>query len=196
MCAALLVMVQVALSVVALTGAGLFLRSLRNAQAVDPGFDAAHMATLALDSEVARFHGGGGREFYTRVLERAGSLPGAAAATLAFNPPFTVYRARSISMEGTRDRGRTRGGGAYRSGRAGIFSGAAYPAAARPRFLERRRGGAPRVAVVNETMARHFWSGSRSHWRAFALLRRKRARGDRGSGERQHLHQPGRCRPA
>src|SRR6202021_2392136 len=96
----LLVMLQVALSVVALTGAGLFIRSLRNAQMVDPGFDAAHLASVDLNVKARGFTPAEGREFYARVLERAAALPGVAAATLAFNPPFTVHRARSISLQG------------------------------------------------------------------------------------------------
>jgi predicted permease len=155
----LLVMVQVALSVVALTGAGLFLRSLRNAQAVDPGFDAAHIATLALNVKARGFTEAEGREYYARVLERAGSLPGVAAATLAFNAPFNVYRARSISVEG-RETGPGPGAvalidlvepGYFQTLRIALLRGRA--------FTSGDSNAAPRVAVVNETMARRFWSG-------------------------------------
>ncbi|HXM40891.1 MAG TPA: ABC transporter permease [Bryobacteraceae bacterium] len=155
----LLVMVQVALSVAALTGAGLFLRSLRNAQAVDPGFDAAHMATVALDVKPRRFTAGEGLEFYARVLARAGSLPGVAAATLGFNAPFTAYRARSISVEG---RQTGTGPGAVAPidlVEPGYFQTLRIPLLRGRAFSSGDSESAPRVAVVNETMARHFWSG-------------------------------------
>jgi putative ABC transport system permease protein len=152
-------MVQVALSVVALTGAGLFLRSLRNAQAVDPGFDAAHMATLALNVKARGFTEAEGRQFYARVLERAGSLPGVAAVTLAFNAPFTVYRARSISVEG-RETGTGPGAVALIDlVEPAYFLTVRIPLLRGRAFTSGDSIAAPRVAVVNETIARHFWSG-------------------------------------
>jgi predicted permease len=154
-----LVMLQVALSVVALTGAGVFLRSLRNAQAVDPGYDAAHMATIAINVKGPGFTEAQGRQFYTRVLERAGSLPGAAAATLSFNAPFTVYRARSFSVEGQET---GVGPGAIAPidiVEPGYFQTMRIPLLRGRAFTSDDSESAPRVAVVNETMARHFRSG-------------------------------------
>jgi predicted permease len=154
-----LVMVQVALSVAALTGAGLFLRSLHNAQAVDPGFDAAHMATVAMDIKARAFTTAEQREFYVRVLARAGSLPGVSAATLAFNAPFTAYRARSISVEGQETGS---GPGAVVPidlVEPGYFQALRIPLLRGRAFSSGDADSAPRVAVVNETMARHLWSG-------------------------------------
>jgi len=154
-----LVMLQVALSMVTLTDAGLFLRSLRNAQAVDPGFDAAHMATAALNVKTRGFTAAEGRQFYARVLQRMGSLPGVAAATLAFNAPFAVYRARSFSVEG-QDTGSGPGAvapidlvepGYFQTLRIPLLRGRAFSGA--------DSEAAPRVAVVNETMVRRFFSG-------------------------------------
>jgi len=155
----LLVMVQVALSVVALTGAGLFLRSLRNAQAVELGYDATHMATLAVDVKSRGFTAAEGRQFYARVLERAGSLPGIAAATLAFNAPFTVHRARTFSVEG-QETGPGPGAVApINVVEPGYFQTMRIPLLRGRAFTTGDSEGAPRVAVVNETMARRFWSG-------------------------------------
>ena len=155
----LLVMAQVALSVATLTGAGLFLRSLRNAQSVDPGFDAAHMATLALNVKARGFTEAEGREYYARVVQRAASLPGVSAATLAFNPPFIVYRARSLSVEGQEN---GTGPGAVAQidlVEPGYFQALRIPLIRGRAFSSGDGPVAPRVAVVNETMARHFWTG-------------------------------------
>jgi predicted permease len=154
-----LVMVQVALSVMALTGAGLFLRSLRNAQAVDPGFDAAHIATVALNVKECHFTAAEAREYYGRVLARAGSLPGVSAVTLGFNAPFAAYRARSISVEGQRT---AAGPGAVAPidlVEPGYFRALRIPLLRGRAFSGGDTENAPRVGVVNETMARHFWSG-------------------------------------
>lgn len=156
----LLIMVQVGLSVVALTGAGLFLRSLRYTEAADPGFDAAHMATVALNLKPRGFTEQEGRQFYARVLERAASLPGVAAATLAFNPPFTVHRARSLSVAGQET---SAGPGAVALidlAEPGYFQALRIPLLRGRVFSIGDSEGSPRVAVVNETMARRFRSGT------------------------------------
>ena len=155
----LLVMAQVALSVVALTGAGLFLRSLRNAQSADPGFDLAHVATVGLNVKAHNFNAAAGHEFYARVLERAGSLPGVAAATLAFNAPFTAFRARSISVEGRQTGTEPSAVAPIDLVEPGYFQTLRIPLLRGRTFSRGDSESAPRVAVVNETMARHFWSG-------------------------------------
>jgi predicted permease len=155
----LLVMLQVALSVVALTGAGLFLRSLRNAQAVDPGFDIAHLASLAINVKTRGFTEAQGRQYYARVLARVGSLPGVATATLAFNAPFTVYRARSLSIEG-QETGQGPGAVALIDVvEPGYFHTLRIPLLTGRAFTSGDADAAPHAAVVNETMARHFWGG-------------------------------------
>ena len=156
----LLVMVQVALSVVALTGAGLFLRSLHNAQAVDPGFDAAHIATLAINLKSRDFTEAEGKAYYGRVLERAVSLPGVAAATLAFNAPFYVYRARSVSAEGQENSAGPAAVALMDVVEPGYFQTVRIPLLRGRAFSSGDSMAAPRVAVVNETLARRFWTVS------------------------------------
>jgi len=155
----LLVMVQVALAVVALTCAGLFLRSLHNAQTVDPGFDAAHMATVALNLKPRGFTEAEGRQYYARVLERVGSLPGVTAATLAFNGPFIVQRERSVSVEGQEAGVGPAAMALINLAEPGYFRALRIPLVRGRPFSSGDSENAPRVAVVNETMARHFWSG-------------------------------------
>src|SRR2546428_654219 len=71
----MLVAAQIALSLVALIGAGLFLRSLQNAQRINPGFDADHLAVMSFDLGAQGYTEERGRQFQQRVLERAGSVP-------------------------------------------------------------------------------------------------------------------------
>jgi predicted permease len=155
----LLVMFQVALSVGALTGAGLFLRSLRNAQALDPGFDVEHLATLAVNVKARGFTEAEGRQFYARTLERAAALPGVSAATLAFNAPFQVYRSRTISIEGQPTGPGSEAVALIDLVEPGYFQTLRIPLLHGRAFSIGDSDGAPRVAVVNETMARRFPSG-------------------------------------
>jgi predicted permease len=79
----LLVVTQVALSVVLLIAAGLFLRSLRQAQMIDPGFDAEKIVSLPLNINLLRYTKPQGREFYRQVLERVEAIPGVESASVA-----------------------------------------------------------------------------------------------------------------
>ena len=65
-----LVMAQVALSLVTLVGAGLFLRSLQNAQRTDPGFDTSHLLLLSFDAG-AEGYSGESSEAFQRTRPRA-----------------------------------------------------------------------------------------------------------------------------
>ncbi len=79
----LLVVTQIGLSVVLLIVAGLFLRSLRRAQAIDPGFDAEKIVTVPLNINLLRYTKPQGREFYRQVVERVEAVPGVESASVA-----------------------------------------------------------------------------------------------------------------
>jgi putative ABC transport system permease protein len=155
----ILVAAQIALSLIALIGAGLFLRSLQNAQKINPGFDVERLATLSFDLGAQGYTEERGRQFQQRVLERAASVPGVQSATLASTVPlFAGGFARTVFLEGqdTSDR---------RSGRLVQIT------VASSHYLETLgipllRGRAtsdidqpntPSAVVINETMAKRFW---------------------------------------
>jgi len=79
----LLVVTQVALSVVLLITAGLFLRSLRKAQLIEPGFDSNQVVTVPLNINLLRYTKPQGREFYRSVIERVEAIPGVESASVA-----------------------------------------------------------------------------------------------------------------
>jgi putative ABC transport system permease protein len=84
----LLVVMQVALSTVLLIAAGLFLRSLRFAQSIDPGFDSERIVTVPLNINLLRYTKPQGRDFYRHVVESVQGVPGVEAASLARNLPL------------------------------------------------------------------------------------------------------------
>ena len=97
----LLVVTQVALSVFLLIAAGLFLRSLRVAQAIDPAFDSDRIVTVPLNINLLRYTKLQGREFYRQVVERMEAVPGVAAASMARNVPLGGSSStRSLLIEG------------------------------------------------------------------------------------------------
>ena len=150
-----LVMVQVALSVVALTGAGLFLRSLHNSLAVNTGFDSAHIASLWVNLKDKNFTPAAGQSFCARLLEQVRGIPGVSAASLAENPPFIVFRALTVSTDN-----QPGGSGTLVLSNViepGYFAAARIPLLRGRDFTDSDSLTAPRVAIVNERMARTLW---------------------------------------
>jgi predicted permease len=88
-----LVVVQIALSLLLLSCAGLFVRSLQKAQATDPGFDPNHVLLVSFDLVPVGYNRATGIEFDRQVLARIQQLPGVQSATLAdFSPlNFTMH---------------------------------------------------------------------------------------------------------
>ena len=153
-----LVMLQVALSVLALTEAGLFIRSLRYAHNIDPGFDAAHLATLSLDIKAHQFSAAAGNALYTRVLDRVRGLPGVAGAAFATDGPFLVPRARSFSVNGEVKGPQNAPAALIDAIDPMYFQTARIPLLRGRVFNDADTEAGPRVAIVNETMVRRYWS--------------------------------------
>ncbi|HEX5724089.1 MAG TPA: ABC transporter permease [Longimicrobiaceae bacterium] len=157
-----LVATQVALAVVLLVGAGLFLRSLRNLQAVDPGFGARNVLLASVDLESAGYDAERGRAFYDRLLEAVRGLPGVEGATLArtVTPQPGGSRYDGMEVEGyVPAEGEVVGFDVNVVG-AGYFETLDVPLLRGRGFTAADREGAPRVMVVNETMARRYWPGA------------------------------------
>ena len=155
-----LLVAQTALTVVLLTGAGLFLRSLHNIDALDLGLDTDDVLVATVDFE------GSGRPprevaaFYERALERAQMLPGVERASLATSIPLRRARGGSIRPAGRAEHLTGPGGDAtYVNFVApGFFETTGTRIVEGRDFLPHEREGAP-VVVVNEATARAGWPG-------------------------------------
>jgi len=153
---AVLVMAQVAFSVIALVGAGLFVRSLENALHFDPGFDSAHLGIVVFNVADHGYNQAQGRDFLRRVLDRARSTPGVAAATLSNDWPFRVSLSRTMSIPGRDTPAQT------------ILSEFVWPGFLATEGIPLLRGrdfgeqdgqASPRVAIVNQDAANLYWPG-------------------------------------
>ena len=78
-----LVVGEVALSLLLLIAAGLFVRSLQSAQAIEAGLDVERLLSAPLSVNLLRYTRVQGREFYRQAVERVGQLPGVESATVA-----------------------------------------------------------------------------------------------------------------
>lgn len=147
-----LVVGQLALSLVLLVAAGLFLRALDRGQRVDPGFDTAGVVTTALPTGSWGYDEEAGRAFFGRLRERVERLPGVSAvSTAGFLPLAMGSSGDDIEVDGVEapiqyvnvDRGY------FEVLRLPIVRGRPFDASDDER--------ASRVAVVNETLARRHW---------------------------------------
>jgi predicted permease len=153
-----LVMGQVALSLVALIAAGLFLRSLGAAQQSDPGFETRHLVALGFDLNLQGYDQPRGENFVRDLLARAGSVPGVKTATVAQAGPLQGSMARSVFLEG---KGASTDGVLVQLNAVGpgYFATVGVPIERGRALGEEDRAGTQPVAVVNQTMAKRFWPG-------------------------------------
>src|SRR5688500_13795185 len=83
-----LVVAQVALSLVVLVCGGLFIKSFRKAQTMDPGFENPKGLIVSLSPQLIGYDDEQGRNFYRQIVERASHVPGVEAASLARTLPL------------------------------------------------------------------------------------------------------------
>ncbi len=163
-----LVVAQVALSLTLLVAAGLCVRTLRNARAIDTGYEIERVLTARIDLGKQNYNQAQGQIFRRRLLERLQSLPGVQAAGFAVTLPLNDGRWETgIYPEGEDSK------------RAQTFQNLVSPRYLETmniplllgrQFSERDDERAPRVAIINQTLARRIWPdenplGKRLAWK-------------------------------
>lgn len=164
----LLVISQIALAMVALIGAGLFIRSMRRAELVDPGFETKNVFAVRFDLASRHYTEDRGREFLKRVVQQAQNTPGVVTATVSSAPPLFGGFLGTTFAEGADDPQKASGVLiAYNSISPSYFDALHIPLR-RGRVINSldRKGTRP-VAVVSESMARLLWPGQDALGRRF-----------------------------
>ncbi|MBA3240609.1 MAG: ABC transporter permease, partial [Acidobacteria bacterium] len=162
---------QVAVSLVLLVSTGLFLRSLQNARHLDPGFDPEGVQTVGFDVRIQGYDEAKGQRFYEDLVERAAAAPGALSASLVQNITLGGGNMETrIAVEGHEPPdGRPSFHADFNVVTPDYFKTLGIPVLRGRDFGASDREGAPRVAVVNETMARRFWPGEDALGKRFRL---------------------------
>jgi predicted permease len=156
-----LVVVQVAVSLVVLAAAGLFLGSLREATRIDPGFATTKVALVPVELEAQGYDETRGRALYDELLRRARALPGVAAASLGRVVPLGMSRMRrGLEVEGYTPAPGEEMEFGVNTVAADYFRALGIPVVRGRAFDQRDRAGAPRAVLVNQTFARRFWPGA------------------------------------
>ncbi len=149
-----LVIAQVSVCLVLLISAGLCVRSLLNAQSIDPGFDTQHVLITQLDPGSLGYSESKGKAFYQQLLERVGALPGVSSASLAGYLPLGsanwtqgfVIDQREVGIDLT-----SAGPGFCQTMGIALLRGRDFTAG--------DATASPKPVIINEAMGRRFWPG-------------------------------------
>jgi predicted permease len=157
-----LVVGQVALSMVLLVAAGLFVRTLQRAGVVDPGFDPDGVSSARLDLTLLARDEAHGRAFYQALLERLASTPGARSASLATSLPLRSLAPATTAIQAETSPPLPDGGlnVLLNSISPDYFETMHIPLTAGRAFAESDGADSPPVAVVSEALAHRLWPGA------------------------------------
>ena len=154
-----LVVAQVAVCLVLLVGATLFLRSFIAAQSLSPGFDADRLVTASMDMFPSGYTGDRNRDFQRRAVEAVSALPGVQSAAFGSRLPlgFGGSSSTGIGVEGYVPRENEEIVINYSTVGARYFETMGIPVRQGREFTGSDTPDSPRVVVINETMARRYW---------------------------------------
>ncbi len=156
----MLVVAELALSLVLLIGAGLLMNSFVKLQAVDPGFNPRNLLTATVSLAGATQYVGPAREtFYQQLTEQLKTIPGVEVVSAINHLPLAgdvwgraiVIEGRPLPPPGQRE------GATFRVARPDYFQTMGIQMRAGREFNDRDTPDAPRVVIVNETLARQQW---------------------------------------
>jgi predicted permease len=155
---ATLVVLQVAMSILLVVGAGLFVQSLRNVRALDIGYDRDRVLMVDADLKSAGFNGVAIGTAFTTLADAARRYPGVQSAALTFGEPFGWSMSRGLKVPGRDSLPRMSSGGPYvQSVTADYFRTVGLGLREGRSFTDADRRPHPSVAVLGSTMARRFF---------------------------------------
>ncbi len=156
-----LVVMEVAMAMIAIAGAGLFARSFEMARRIHPGFDPRHVLVAHIDLTAAGYSSGEGRDFCDRLGKRVAVQPGVTAVSWADVVPlwFTGNPLENVEVEGYVPALSESMKIARNIVAPGYFDLMRIPLVEGRDFNEHDMESARRVMIVNQTFAGRFFSG-------------------------------------
>ena len=171
----ILVVAQVAISLLLLIGAGLFVRSLSNLQNLDPGFVRESVLLVSVNPQASGYQGQRLRDYYERLLAKVGAYPDVRAASLANITPLSNSRwNQDVAIQGYQWKPDEKPYIDFNAVSPRFFETLGIPIIAGRDFTDRDspavtpdpkpkpdpadKAKGPRVVIINETMAKRFFS--------------------------------------
>jgi len=152
----LLVIGQVAVSLVLLIGAGLLVRGLQKAQSTDLGFDQKNLAVMSMDLTAQGFDESRTTTLYAQLSERFKALPAIKSVSLAEVAPFSGARETIIDIADGNAPSLSVGANAVSTE---YFQTLGIPLRRGRQFTEEDARSGESPAVISEAMANRFWPG-------------------------------------
>jgi len=154
----ILIVSEVALALITLVGAGLFIRSMENAQRTDFGFESKRLFVMAVDLGALHYDEAHGQQFYRDAIQRVNASHMVQAAAVASNLPLGGGLERTVFPEGKDETSGYRGTLTQLNDVSpGFFDTLRIPLTKGRSFTDLDKNQTTPVAVINEAMARHFW---------------------------------------
>lgn len=157
-----LVVSQVAFSLLLLFSAGLLVRTLENLENLDPGFDRKSVLMFDIDPTKSGYKGPAVARLYKEVLERIKAIPGVRSASLSVMAPITGGGRwdNSVWVQGYTPRPDENTTVYLNSVSRKYFETLGTPLLLGRDFGQQDTENTPKVAVINQTMARYFFGNS------------------------------------
>jgi predicted permease len=150
---------QVALSLLLLIGAGLFMRTLGNLRNLNMGFRTSRVLLVSLNPGLSRYTPERTLSFYGELLDRVGALPGVHSASVADSPLLGGAYVDGLSVEGHPALQGEDLSVSIKIVTPRFFETMGIPLRLGRDFSPLDRSGAPKVAIINESIAREFFDG-------------------------------------
>ncbi len=158
---AALVVAEIAAAVMLLVGAGLLTRTFAELRRVDVGFDTRNLLVLRITPDAARYRTNAQTtDYYRRVLESVREVPAVASVAAVTSLPMSTIGSdftRPYWPGTARPEGNAVPSASVRMATPGYFGTLGLPLVAGREFADRDDTDAPRVVIVNQTLARHAW---------------------------------------
>jgi predicted permease len=155
-----LVVGQMALSLVLLISAGLFIKNLQASSQIDKGFDSENMMVAAMDPSLQGYSQEETEVFYRELLDRVRAIPGVSVAALGESVPLSFSSSDSrVDIPGYDPSPEERMSIRYNRVSPGYFAAMGIPMLQGREFEETDRADAPGVIIVNQHFADRFWPG-------------------------------------
>ena len=168
-----LVVTQIASSMVLLIAAGLFVRSLEGAQHMNLGFDPRHILNLSMDVHQIGYDETQGKKFYTELLSRTRALPGVESASMIYSVP--LFHDRFVGNVYFENRPLPPGQAppeiSYNVADPASFQTLRIPILRGRAFTHADNLETTRVAVISQAMADRYWRGEDPLGKRFKIRR-------------------------
>jgi predicted permease len=156
-----LVIAQVSLAFLLLMSAGLFLQSLRNLKVLNPGFDVHNVVAFDVNPTMTRYDVNYTKDYYRRLRQRLGALPGVESQTTAVVPLLEDNEWDNwVTIEGYTPKRDERPDPHMQYCSTDFFKTLKIPLLAGRDFTDRDATGAPKVGIVNQKFAARYFGNS------------------------------------